>query len=648
MRRRWSAPTCVAVVVAVAVALAAQAPAPPAARPAGHGLLVGQVVDPGSGKPVAGALVTLGGTPSISPSNVVFSFGQAALPGGNRLALTDSQGHFVFSDLPKGTYTLQATKPGYTPGGYGKRRPAGAPQALTLADDERVGDLTIPLWKFATIGGTVTDEAGEAIIGIRVRAMRRIFDGGTPHFVTALAGMYADTDDRGAFRLATLIPGEYLVGITSTQATMPMAMVDASRPASLWGMAVGDLLFQPSGMRSPPNTPPGPTADGKLFVYPTEFYPATSISSQATLIPLRSGEDRVGVDLQLKPVATSRVSGTLTGPSGPMGNVDLSLAPAVGDLESAFDVATTITDTRGAFVFLGVPAGQYILHALKVPPRPAGPNRLTTVVQSGSGTLYTGSSASDEPFPAPGAPEGPTLWANAPVVVDRADVTSLSVSLRTGFRIGGRVVFDGTADKPAPDAIPRLALVFFDPVDGRAGVSSTVTRGTIDATGRLSSYELPPGKYYVHISTGPMPGWTFKSAMVNGRDVSDVPLDLTSDVTDVALTFTDRPSQLGGTVRTPKGAPDAGAEVLVFPANVVSPDFAGAPRRLLSARAATSGAYQVSALPPGEYFVVAVTDEAAADFPDLKLLRTLARLATRVTIGDGDVKTQDLTTAIVR
>jgi hypothetical protein len=58
---------------------------------------MGAVVDPLDGRPVPDAQVTLGGAAvTVNPSDV----------------LADADGRFVFMGLPKGSYTITATKPG--------------------------------------------------------------------------------------------------------------------------------------------------------------------------------------------------------------------------------------------------------------------------------------------------------------------------------------------------------------------------------------------------------------------------------------------------------------------------------------------------------------------------------------------------------
>ena len=132
----------------------------------------------------------------------------------------------------------------------------------------------------------------------------------------------------------------------------------------------------------------------------------------------------------------------------------------------------------------------------------------------------------------------------------------------------------------------------------------------------------------------------FKSATLNGVDVSETPLELSRDVTDLAITFTDRWTGLSGVVQ---GTGAAGATVVVFPADAQTWSQPGStPRRFKSARADAQGRFGISSLPPGEYFAAAIPDEDAAEWRDPKNLDALARAATRVSIGDGEHRTIDL------
>jgi hypothetical protein len=630
----------------------------PASSPAGQsdqpmtgtGLLMGTVVDSANDQPVSGSLVMLGAgiTPMSSLVNPQFS--QETLSGANLLVLTDAQGRFVFSDLPKATYTISVSKAGYTNGAYGRRRVLGPPQLLPLADGERIGDLKIPIWKNATITGTITDEAGEPMVDVSVRILLRTLVAGK----RALGpGGIVRTDDRGFYRVASLTPGEYVIAVPSTQVSAPGSIVDLYRSAQASGtmadfsrafsgvnslmnvvvasrgFTIGGIAFQSSmGAMggSPAAVAPEPSGDGRISVYPTQYYPAALTAGLATVIRLGSGEQRSGVDLQLKLVPTSRVSGTVTSGEGPL-SVDLSLVPSGDDVstDANFETATTLSDAAGAFTFLGVPSGQYVLRVLRVPP-------LTPPVANGA--------------IGPSVPTTPTLWATVPISVERSDVQDVAVSLHGGFRVSGRMEFDDEAKKPLPDQVRRI-LATFDPADGRPPGVFNMVQGRFDADGRLSSYELVPGKYFLRINNPPA-GWTLKSAMFDGHDISNVPLSLDGDVSGVVITFTDRVSEINGSVQRGAGAKDAGATVLIFPAESTSwTDYGANPRRLRSVRADKDGVYRATGLPAGNYLVIAVSDESVNNWQDPASLQALARLATTVRLADGETRSQDLKTVMV-
>jgi hypothetical protein len=148
--------------------------------------------------------------------------------------VSDAAGHFVLHDLPKGSYTITASKPGYVDAAVGRRSPTDTGnQSLVLSDGERRGDVTLPFWRFGAIVGTVVDEVGEPVIGIQVRAFRRAIVSGRMKF-SPLGNTYA-TDDRGIYRLASLPPGDYVVGIVTTQTTVPVSIQSAYAAASTAG-----------------------------------------------------------------------------------------------------------------------------------------------------------------------------------------------------------------------------------------------------------------------------------------------------------------------------------------------------------------------------------------------------------------------------
>ena len=79
----------------------------------------------------------------------------------------------------------------------------------------------------AEAGDVLPGQAGEPVVGVDVRALRRSFGGGQLKFIpinTSISS--ARTDDRGAFRIATIRPGDYVVAVASSQTTMPATVFD--------------------------------------------------------------------------------------------------------------------------------------------------------------------------------------------------------------------------------------------------------------------------------------------------------------------------------------------------------------------------------------------------------------------------------------
>src|SRR5688572_14396778 len=163
----------------------------------GTGVIAGRVVEADGRSTVAGAIVTLSQA-GFAPQR----------------ALSDGQGRFAFRALPKGTFSLTATRPGFVDGAYGRLRPGGTPLSLELTDNLRAGDADIRVWRFAAIAGTVLDEHNEPLVGAPVRVLRRDYISGRRRLTDS--GIDS-TDDRGQFRVGSLEPGEYIVVLPMTQ-----------------------------------------------------------------------------------------------------------------------------------------------------------------------------------------------------------------------------------------------------------------------------------------------------------------------------------------------------------------------------------------------------------------------------------------------
>ncbi len=580
-----------------------EAPRLPPEAPArtGTGLIVGRVVEGTSTQGVPGAVVNLSGA-GAKPQRVQ----------------SDDDGRFVFRDLPAGTLVLMAIKTGYIGGMSGQRIARGPNRPVELADGERLGDVTLRLWKPGAVSGTITDDRGEPVPGLQVLLSERIlFDGRRQ-----LSGpRTAVTDDRGLYRFGTVGPGEYIVFARSEpesgRALMSIVGSDMSAAMSIMSRAMGTM--RPEDLIS---------LDPSLMVYPPTFYPAVLSASQASPVAVRSGEDRSGIDLRVKLVPMGRISGTVTDQGQPVAQMMIRLLLAD---EPGHEIAVTQTSTGadGRFAFIGVPDGRYVVQGTLAPRGQQDFSPMRGAPAGGRG-LARG------PLPA-----GPTLSVAATVATDDPGAATLALVATRGVAWRGRVVFEGSAPPPAPDALQQIGVTIVTTDATRAFGLNLL--GRVEPDGTLMTLGVPPGQYRLR-AVAPSP-WRLKSAMAGGRDVADVALEADSpDAATLLLTFVDRPdATLSGTVRNARGDADPDAIVFIFPADERQrTDFTAQSRRIRAARTTKAGLYAIPGLPAGDYFVAVGADEAVDGWLEPATLERLSRGAVRVQIVDGVNKSQDL------
>ncbi|HEX7780887.1 MAG TPA: hypothetical protein VF424_16675, partial [Vicinamibacterales bacterium] len=140
--------------------------------------------------------------------------------------------------------------------------------------------------------------------------------------------------------------------------------------------------------------------------------------------------------------------------------------------------------------------------------------------------------------------------------------------------------------------------------------------------------------------------WVLRSAIRDGRDLLDAPIEMspgTGSITDVELTFTDQHSGVSGLISTAPGAPVFACYVVVFPADRAL--WTAGYRRVRHQRPATNGRFGFDDLPPGDYFLAVLPDLDPASWNSPEMLGSLVERATRVTLREGERKTQDLRVA---
>src|SRR6185436_3701792 len=217
----------------------------------------------------------------------------------NKWVMTDAAGRFAITDLPEGRYTVSATKPGFVRTVFGAKRFDRPGTPVGLANGQRA-EASMRMLRGAVISGTIRDENGQPAPGVNVRAMQFRTQNGERTLVNAAssAGIGGDTtDDRGAYRIFGLSPGEFVISATPRDNTR----------GNLQQMTDGQLRSAQLALK--PNTAPigstqtAPAADrseAPTVGFTPMYYPAAVLPTDATVVSVGTGEERENVDVQLR------------------------------------------------------------------------------------------------------------------------------------------------------------------------------------------------------------------------------------------------------------------------------------------------------------------------------------------------------------
>jgi hypothetical protein len=616
-----------------------------------NSVIVGRVIDPTTQRGVGGVVVTLNGGPARAPG----PSGPSQLTVAPQV-LTDSDGRFAFRSLTRGNYSLLAAKSGFSPGAFGRMRPAGPTRPLQLDDGEKLADVTVRIFKLGSISGLVIDEAGEPVVGAPVRLYRRTLVSGR-RVLSQSNG--TSTDDRGIYRLSGLTASEYVVVVPMVPMTLPAGgqanaatrqnlqatstqLSFAAGSSGSGGRQLSDtlqFLLQATGSAS--SLAAVEDGSGKWRSYATQYYPNAQTLGGAEPIDLKVGEERVGVDFTMRYVPTANITGQLVAPDGLAGEYLLRLIPSVsGEWTGEPESALATTDASGNFAFLTVPAGNYVIQTLRVPQQQvAQPANVQFSATSGRGSAAGTNAAMMQLLP---LHKDPLLWASAPVNVGGDDVNGVVLTLRPGFTVSGRMEFIPTAGRPKPDP-QRLSQipVSIESADARP-LPQNGPPSRVLPDGRFITQSQQPGRYFVRVG-GPPAGWMVQSVVINGVDASNTPVELAQDVNNAVIMFTDQISEIRGSI-TSIAAGDDPPAVIVFPADSTAwKNFGINPSRMRRAvAAANNGAFSIGAMPPGDYFIIAIPEEKSADWQDPDFLELLSRQATRFTLSPGERRVMQL------
>jgi hypothetical protein len=577
----------------------------------GTAVIAGIVVAADTGRPVRRVHVTLAST----------------APAVTLTATTADDGHFKFSELPAGAFSLTASRPGFIDSVFGQRTPgSGRPGTpVVLIDGQKVESLSVPIARAGVITGLVTDDRSEPEVDAQVRAMRWVMRSGERTLTVAAT---TTTDDRGIYRATGLLPGDYLVSATTTDgpSTDQLAADAKKRFAEVStrgdmsaAAAVAELKATIASLMDSTDPSKDPPTG-----YAPVYYPGTTLPAAAETVSLGVSEERPAVDVSLQLVPLTRVSGVVTGAADTAGSVQVVLAPTGTPVPLPGPRATGL-GPDGRFSFGAVPPGSYTLMAFTMQDSAVAAKMAADRTPAGFAK-------------SPAGPDVALSWAAADVVVDGRPLAPLALGLEAALAVSGRFALSGSS--PPPD-FSRLRVLASAASAASPERSVPMSAAAPDATGFFTITGFVPGRYRLSVSGAGGP-WSIASAVIGGRDVMDLPLEVRSGDTPggLVVTLTDRATSLSGTLQEAGGRVTTDFTVVVFPVDRTY--WLPQARRIQAARPSSDGHYGFHGLPPGDYRVAVVPDVEPGQWYDPNWLQQVLPSAVAITLADGERRLQDL------
>ncbi|HET9362438.1 MAG TPA: carboxypeptidase-like regulatory domain-containing protein [Vicinamibacterales bacterium] len=404
-------------------------------------------------------------------------------------------------------------------------------------------------------------------------------------------------------------------GRTAAFTHAPPSSTDDRGQYRLIGLDPGTYIVAATGRGALSGTSPE-RAQG----YVSHYYPGSPDPLYAQRVVLDAGRNADGIDIAFTPTRTFTVSGSVSGPvfeaiGRPFdGNVTLSVSGRSGAV--SVDSRGGQVDADGGFVVRNVLPGDYVVKAVA-------------------------------------SPRGARLFGMQYVTVTDADPPPAAVTVVEGATVEGSWIIEGVQDQDTRRI--EISAYTADPdfwpgLPGRPEAQNPVQNDR--------SSTIPAGMFRIDGVSGPSrfqvrTPWCeacyVKSMYVNGADVTNTPFDFGvrgGVYRDVEVILSDASATIEGRATDEREAPVATSYVVVF-----STDrglWYPASPHVRYERTTTGGAFRVTGLAPGEYFVAAVNrlDDAfplGLETADPEgLAEQLAQRAERVTLSERDRRTMTL------
>lgn len=344
---------------------------------------------------------------------------------------------------------------------------------------------------------------------------------------------------------------------------------------------------------------------GEPSGYAATYYPGVPNMGEAARVTLAVSQENTGVSFGLIATRLVAVSGQVIGSDGsPASGSVIMLLPGGGAVGRGMMQGGNSgrADQTGMFRLTNVAPGRYQAQA--------------RTGMRGDGEL-----------------------AKMDLIVGNEDVEGIVLVTAKGGRATGNVVSDtGEPLDFRPQQIQVAARAVDVGVQGIGGGGGGNARVNGDWTFELAN--LTDARL-IRVNTPRE--WTLKSVFLGSEEITDLPMEFPAGqtVTGLQVVLTKQIGTLSGVVTDERGNPVLDATVVVFPANEELWMYQS--RFIKAARPDQEGLYRLTALPPGEdYLVIALQGLEDGQAGDAEFLATVRDQATAFSLGDGETKAVDV------
>jgi 5-hydroxyisourate hydrolase-like protein (transthyretin family) len=331
------------------------------------------------------------------------------------------------------------------------------------------------------------------------------------------------------------------------------------------------------------------------------YFPGTADIGSAQPVRVNYAADTTGLVIQMVPARSARVSGRAVDESGrPIAGANLVLTYSDRAGLSAFAAVRAMAGADGTFVLRNVPPGAYTLQGFGRPPA-GGPQNLNA---------------------------GAFGW--LPVTIQEDDATDLVLRIVPGPSLHGRIVLK---EPGGPALTPNDVNIGTVPIEFD---SSPVMGGPPPSTRRDDwTFEVAnqSGVRLIRVAVR-SPAWMLERVLLDGRDVTDTPVDFRKgDVEGVEVVLTSRVSGVAGRVIDGDGQAVSDYSLVLFSTD--ERRWTDRSRFVHNARPAQDGRFQLTAVPPDDYYVIALPSVQGSEWTDPEVLARWASRALPVTVTEG-------------